>query len=86
MLEIVNRNSFRISKTVLNGAISGQALFYVPSFFNHSCMPNTFYYTHGDMIFFTSSTMISAGTELLWSYINSTHADTHKDRATPDRG
>jgi len=81
MLEIVNRNNFKISKTLPSGTIDGHALYYVPSFFNHGCMSNAIHYTYGDMIFFISSTGISVGAEILSSYTQSGPADTYEDRA-----
>lgn len=69
--DLVRRNSFGIEKPVRNGSSQGIAVYHVPSFFNHSCMPNTFHYHIGDMIFIVSSTIIPAGNELFWELTSS---------------
>ena len=83
VLEIILRNSFNVEKTVAGSRriIGGQALFHVPSYFNHSCMPNTYRYQFGDMMFIRSATMIQAGKELFTYYTTMQNGESLKDRS-----
>jgi hypothetical protein len=77
--EIVSRNSFGgaqrsqiLSRAVSNGnhsSTGGGALFYAPSFFNHSCVPNATYFTIGDMMFIKTNRDVEEGEELLIHYL-----------------
>lgn len=77
--DIVTRNCFGIAK-VHEPDDEGLAVFHVPSFFNHSCMPNTFYYTIGDMIFIKSAADIASGSELFLSYLEYFEVKTADER------
>ena len=67
--EIIDLNCFTISRHLEGRTVEGCALYYLPSFFNHSCMPNTVFETHGDMMFIRSGNFIPAGTEILTTYL-----------------
>ena len=79
--EIVRRNSFggtERSQNVARAAVDsssqfsntgGGALFYGPSFLNHSCLPNATYYTIGDMMFIKANRDIEKDEELMIHYI-----------------
>jgi hypothetical protein len=84
IMGMIQRNSFRVYKynSLGEDSIGGTAVFYVPSFFNHSCMPNTFYYTFCDMMFIRSSVQIKAGAEIFSSYTDMTHGETVDERNT----
>lgn len=79
MMEIIDRNGFAVQKA--NSEVEGRALFYVPSFINHSCMSNTTIEICGDMMFVRSGIMIPAGTEILNNYVKSDSVDSYQDRA-----
>lgn len=64
--KLIMLNSFAISRS--RDDVEGVALFYVPSYINHSCMPNALKYSIGDMMFIRSSTDISAGEEIFIPY------------------
>lgn len=64
------RNSFTVEKAAPDGVVLGVAAFKVPSFFNHSCMPNAVYYHIGDMIFIVSTIDIPSGSEIFIPYVN----------------
>lgn len=49
--------------------LSGTALYYYPSYFNHNCKPNVARYSIGDVMFFVTNQNISKGKELCISYI-----------------
>ena len=66
--DLVRRNAFTVKKSVPGGWSYGTAIYHVPSFFNHSCMPNTIHYHIGDMIFIVSSTTILKGSEIFLAY------------------
>ena len=66
--DLVRRNCFGVKKTVPDGCSYGTAVYHVPSFFNHSCMPNTVHCHIGDMIFISSSTTIPKGSEIFLTY------------------
>jgi hypothetical protein len=81
IMGMIQRNSFRIhTSNPIGDDIEGTAVFYVPSFFNHSCMPNTFYYIFGDIMFIRSSIQIKSGTEIFSSYTDLTHGETVDER------
>jgi hypothetical protein len=80
--DLVRRNSFGIKKTVPDGSSPGIAVYHVPSFFNHSCMPNTVHYHIGDMIFIVSSTTIPAGSEIFLTYYPFLHQYSLQERNT----
>ena len=77
--EIVTRNSFggaQRSQILASAAddsqqskVGGGALFYAPSFFNHSCVPNSTYFTIGDMMFVKTNRDVEEGEELMIHYI-----------------
>src|SRR5205814_1288096 len=67
--EVVGRNGFQIASEMKSGDCPHRfALFFVSSFFNHSCIPNAIRYTIGDTIFVRSATDIAAGEEIFISY------------------
>lgn len=80
--DIVQRNSFggtQRSQFLAQAALDqnsqlsktgGGALFYAPSFLNHSCLPNTTYFTIGDMMFVKANRDISKDDELLIHYLH----------------
>jgi len=61
--------------------VHGQALFYVPSFFNHNCIPNTDRAEIGDMMFIRASTTIPANAEIFTTLVNGHDAHSVQDRA-----
>ena len=75
--QIVARNSFggsQRSEVLANGVpdddVGGAALFFAPSFLNHSCIPNTSYFTVGDMMFIKANQQIEEGEELTIHYLH----------------
>jgi len=80
--DLVRRNSFGVKKPVPDGWSYGSAVYHVPSFFNHSCMPNTVHYHIGDMIFISSSTTIPTGSEIFLTYYPFLHGESVQDRNT----
>jgi tetratricopeptide (TPR) repeat protein len=51
------------------GGARGGALFYVPAFLNHSCVPNASYFTIGDMMFVKTNRDVERGEELTVHYL-----------------
>lgn len=49
--------------------IDGGALFYAPSFLNHSCIPNSTYFSVGDMVFIKTNCDVEEGEELTIHYL-----------------
>ena len=50
-------------------ALSGTALYYLPSFFNHDCQPNASRFAIGDIIWIVANQDIKAGQEVCISYL-----------------
>lgn len=77
--EIVARNSFggaqrshllaRAAEDGPHDDPGGGALFYAPSFLNHSCLPNATYFTIGDMMFVKANRDIVENEELTIHYV-----------------
>ena len=77
--EIVARNSFGgaqrshlLARAAGDGPHDdpgGGALFYAPSFLNHSCVPNATYFTIGDMMFVKANRDIEENEELTIHYV-----------------
>jgi hypothetical protein len=83
ILDIILTNSFDISKITQTGEkVKGTALFHVPSYFNHSCMPNLIYATTGDIMLMKSSTLIPKDTEIFISYASVRRAESLQERTT----
>lgn len=79
MLKIVTKNSFggaQRSKLLATPPIEGEqrdsgggAIFYAPSFINHSCVPNATYFTIGDMMFVRANRVIEQDEEITIHYL-----------------
>ena len=54
-------------------SLSGTGLYYNPSYFNHSHLPNVSRFAIGDVMFFVANQPLKAGEELNISYIESEH-------------
>ena len=77
--DIVARNSFggaqrsqllaRAAEDGPHDDPGGGALFYAPSFLNHSCVPNATYFTIGDMMFVKANRDIAENEELTIHYV-----------------
>jgi SET domain len=67
MLRLTMRNGYGVARS-WNHEITGVAVYYVPSLFNHSCMPNGYHVNIGDIMFVRGSTMIPADTEIFVPY------------------
>ena len=77
--QIVQRNSFggaqrssalaRAVSDSENNSVGGGALFFAPSFLNHSCVPNSTYFTIGDMMFVTTNHDVEEDEELTIHYL-----------------
>jgi tetratricopeptide (TPR) repeat protein len=77
--DIVARNSFggaqrshllaRAAEDGPHDDPGGGALFYAPSFLNHSCIPNATYFTIGDMMFIKANRDIEQNEELTIHYV-----------------
>lgn len=78
--QIITKNSFggaQRSQILADAAeenspqskVGGGALFYAPSFFNHSCIPNSTYFTIGDMMFVKTNRDVEEDEELMIHYI-----------------
>jgi hypothetical protein len=80
--DLVRRNCFGVQKLVPDGCSYGTAVYHVPSFFNHSCMPNTVHYHIGDTIFVISSTTIPKGSEVFLAYYPFFRGESVQDRNT----
>ena len=55
--------------TLHQSTSGGGALFFAPSFFNHSCVPNATYFTIGDMMFVKTNRDVEEGEELMIHYL-----------------
>jgi hypothetical protein len=76
---VVTKNSFggaQRSRLLAHAAadseqqhVGGGAVFFAPSFINHSCVPNATYYTIGDMMFIRANRDIENGEELTIHYL-----------------
>lgn len=81
VLDILLANSFDISKITQTGEkLKGTALFYVPSYFNHSCMPNLIYVTVGNIMSMKSSTTIPKDAEIFISDTGVRRAESLQER------
>jgi tetratricopeptide (TPR) repeat protein len=59
--------------------IGSGALFYAPSFLNHSCIPNSTYFTIGNMMFIKTNRHVEEGEELMIHYLSAEKLN-EKDR------
>ncbi len=50
-------------------ALSGTALYYLPSFFNHDCQPNASRFAIGDILWIVANQPIKSGQEVCLSYL-----------------
>jgi hypothetical protein len=81
--EIISHNAFSLmDPNSPSPRIIGSAIVCMPSYLNHSCMPNARCSIFGDMIFVRSGEMISAGDELFIHYTLVMAAETLQDRKT----
>ena len=80
IMQIVTRNSFggaqrsqilarALDDDVPSSNSGGGALFFAPSFFNHSCIPNATYFTIGDMMFIKTNRDVEEDEELMIHYL-----------------
>ena len=77
--KIVTKNSFGgaqrsklLAKPIMEGEqrdAGGGAVFYAPSFINHSCIPNATYFTIGDMMFVRANRDIQQDEEITIHYL-----------------
>lgn len=52
-----------------DSGVGGGALYFAPSFFNHSCIPNATYFTIGDMMFVKTNREVDKDEELTIHYL-----------------
>jgi hypothetical protein len=92
---IVTKNSFggaQRSRWLASAATDGEqqhvgggAVFFAPSFINHSCVPNATYYTIGDMMFVRANRDIEEGEELTIHYLYVEESDEKERNETLQR-
>ncbi|PKC58285.1 hypothetical protein RhiirA1_471209, partial [Rhizophagus irregularis] len=77
---IVGLNSFELDNIIVgNSSLSGEGLWILPSYFNHSCIDeNVTQYILGDLMFIRSLRPILQGEELLVNYRSVGPETTHK--------
>jgi hypothetical protein len=93
--KIVTKNSFggaQRSKSLMQPLtdgeqrdIGGGAVFYAPSFINHSCVPNSTYFTIGDMMFVRANREIEEGEEISIHYLYVDQLDEKERNETLNR-
>jgi tetratricopeptide (TPR) repeat protein len=93
--KIVTKNSFggaQRSKSLMQPMtegeqreIGGGAVFYAPSFINHSCVPNATYFTIGDMMFVRANRDIQEGEEISIHYLYVDQLDEEERNETLNR-
>jgi tetratricopeptide (TPR) repeat protein len=93
--KIVTKNSFGgaqrsklLSRPVMEGEqrdVGGGAVFYAPSFCNHSCVPNATYFTIGDMMFVRANRGIEPDEEITIHYLYVDQLDEKERNETLER-